>query len=468
MGTLLGSMSIALSALQADQTAVQVTSNNIANSSTPGYDRQVPVLVESDPMDVNGITLGSGVSVESVQSVRDNVLNLRLNTETQQQSSLSSYVNGMQQVEAIFNEASGVGLSSAIDGFFSSIQALSPDPSNSTLRQAVVDAGNTLAQSFNSSAQQLQQIQSGLDQNVTQTVGQINGLAQQIASLNQQILSFQGEGEGTGDLVGQRDEALSQLSGLVGTATVTAENGTVNVSVAGGAALVAGNQAFQLTTQTDAATGRVDVYSQGSNITAKLSGGSLGGDLQVRDQEIPTLQESLDNLAASVISNVNAANEQGYDLNGNQGEAFFTPFTPSTPGSNAGAAASMSMNITDPSLVAASSDGTVGSSGNLQNFMNLETSNTIDGQTIESYYANFVGGIGNNVSAASASLDATGLVVQQLQSQQSSVSGVSLDEEAANLMKYQQAYEAAAQVVTTIDNLTEFVIDNIGAQASGT
>jgi flagellar hook-associated protein 1 FlgK len=467
MGTLLGSLSIALGAIQADQTAVQVTTNNIANANTAGYDRQVPILEESAPTDIDGLMLGGGVSVESVQSIRDNVLNLRLNSETQQQSSLNTYVNAMQQVEAIFNEASGVGLSSAIDGFFSSIQALSADPSNGTLRQAVLNAGSALAQGFNSASNQLQAAQSGSDQEVAQSVDQINDLASQIAGLNQQIASFQGVGEGTGDLVGQRDEALSQLSSLVGTSTVSADNGSVTVSVAGGSPLVVGNQAFQLTTQVDPTTGMTQIYSQGANITAQITGGSLGGYIQVRDQEIPQLQESLDNLAASLINNVNSANEQGYDLNGDKGGAFFTPFTPSSPGSNQGAAASMSMDITDPSLVAASSDGTVGSSGNLQNFANVQTNNIIDGQTVDSYYANFVGDIGNSISTASASATAAGLVVQQLQNQQSSVSGVSLDEEAANLMKYQQAYEAAAEVVSAIDNLTDFVVDDMGAQASG-
>jgi flagellar hook-associated protein 1 FlgK len=468
MGTLLGSMSIAMSGLEADQTAVQVTSNNITNASTPGYDRQIPIFAESEPTDVNGIMLGDGVTVQGIQSVRDNVLNLQLNSETQQQSSLSTYVSGMQQVEAIFNEASGVGLSSAIDGFFSSIQALSANPSDSTLRQAVVDAGGTLAEGFSSASTQLQQVQSGVNQDVTQTVGQINSLASQIAALNQQIASVQGVGQGDGDLVGQRDEALSQLASLVGTSTVSADDGSVTVTVGGGSPLVVGNQAYQLTTQASATTGMNQVYSQGSNITAQITGGELGGDIQVRDQEIPTLQSNLDNLAASMISNVNSANEKGYALNGAQGGDFFTPFTPSTPGSNQGAAASMSMYITDPSQVAASSDGSAGSSGNLENITNLQTQNIIGGQTYDSYYANFVAGIGNSVSSASASLDATGLIVQQLQSQKSSVSGVSLDEEAANLVKYQQAYEAAAQVVSTIDNLSDFIITNLGDQASGT
>jgi flagellar hook-associated protein 1 FlgK len=458
MGTLLGTMSIALSGIQADETAAQVTSNNIANSSTPGYDRQVPILEESDPMDVGGFMLGGGVTVESVQSIRDNVLNLRLDQETQQQSSLNTYVSGMQQVESIFNEASGVGLSSAIDGFFNSIQALSADPSNSTLRQAVLDAGGTLAGGFNSASTQLKAIQSGIDQDVSQTVGQINGLTSQIAALNQQIASFQGVGQGSGDLVGQRDEALNQLSSLVGSSAITADNGSVIVTAANGSPLVVGNQAFQLTTGVDATTGMTQVYSQGTNITARITGGSLAGDIQVRDQEIPALQDSLDNLAASLISNVNSANAQGYDLNGAQGGDFFTPFTSSTPGSNQGAAASMSMYITDPSKVAASSDGSAGSSGNLQNFTNIQTTNIIDGQTVQSYYANFVGGIGNNISTASASADAAGLVVKQLQSQQSSVSGVSLDEEAANLMKYQRSFEAAAQVVSAIDEMTDFVV----------
>jgi len=467
MGTLLGSMSIALSALQADQKAVQVTSNNIANANTVGYDRQVPMLEESAPREVGGFMLGGGVSVASVQSMRDNVLNLRLNSETQQQSSLNTYVNGMQQVEAIFNEASGVGLSSAIDGFFSSIQALSADPSNSTLRQSVLNAGNTLAEGFNSASSQLQQVKSGIDQDVTQTVKQINGLASQIAGLNQQIESFQGVGEGTGDLEGQRDQALSQLSSLVGTSTVSVNDGSVTVSLADGSPLVVGNQAFQLTTQTDPTTGMTQIYSQGSNITAGITGGSLGGDIQVRDQEIPSLQEGLDNLAASLISNVNNANTSGYDYNGDKGGYFFTPFTPSSSGSNQGAAASMSMYISDPLKIAASSDGSVGSSGNLQNFSNVQTQSIIDGQTVDGYYANFVGGIGSSISMASAAATAAGLVVTQLKNQQSSVSGVSLDEEAANLMKYQQAYQAAAEVVSAVDNLTDFVINDLGAQASG-
>jgi flagellar hook-associated protein 1 FlgK len=458
MGTLLGSMSIALSGIQADETAAQVTSNNIANASTAGYDRQVPILEESDPMDVGGFMLGGGVTVESVQSIRDNVLNLRLNQETQQQSSLNTYINGMQQVESVFNEASGVGLSSAIDGFFNSIQALSADPSNSTLRQAVLDAGGTLAGGFNSASAQMKAMQSGINQDVSQTVGQINGLTSQIAALNQQITSFQGVGQGSGDLVGQRDEALSQLSSLVGGSTISADNGSVTVTAAGGSPLVVGNQAFQLTTGVDATTGMTQVYSQGTNITARITGGSLAGDIQVRDQEIPALQDSLDDLAASLISNVNSANAKGYDLNGAQGGEFFTPFTSSTPGSNQGAAASMSMYITDPSKVAASSDGSAGSSGNLQNFTNVQTQSIIDGQTAQSYYANFVGGIGNNISTASASAEAAGLVVRQLQTQQSSVSGVSLDEEAANLMQYQRSFEAAAQVVSAIDEMTDFVV----------
>ena len=274
-------------------------------------------------------------------------------------------------------------------------------------------------------------------------------------------------GQGDGDLVGQRDEALSKLASLVGTSTVSTDDGSVTVTVGNGSPLVVGNQAYQLTTQANATTGMNQVYSQGSNITAQIAGGELGGDIQVRDREIPTLQSNLDNLAASMISNVNSANEKGYDLNGAQGGDFFTPFTPSASGSNQGAAASISMYITDPSQVAASSDGSAGSSANLENFTNLQTQNSIGGQTYDSYYANFVAGIGNSVSSASASLDATGLIVQQLQTQQSSVSGVSLDEEAANLVKYQQAYEAAAQVVTTIDNLSAFIITNLGGQASG-
>jgi flagellar hook-associated protein 1 FlgK len=461
MSSLFGSMSIALQSLLAQQGALGVVANNVANANTPGYTREIPILEETPPTLEGNVLVGTGVTMASVQSVRDNILNLRIQQETSQDSSLTSYVDSMQQVEALFNETSGTGLQSVLSSFFNSFQSLAADPTDSSLREAVITAGQNLASAFNQTSQSLTTIQSGLDQSVVQTVGQINQLSSQIATLNGQIQAVTVAGQDAGTLEDQRDEDLQNLSQLVDTAVVYSDDGTVSVTTSNGVLLVAGNQSQSLTAQLDTTTGMHEVMSQGSDVTSEITGGQLEGLLDARDEGIPSTQSALDNLAASLTSAVNAQQMKGYDLNGVKGQDFFVPFTSSTPGSNAGAAAAMAVAVSDPDLVAASSDGTAGSSGNATALADLQNQAIVSGETPTDYYANLVDQVGSDVSNASSEEEGVSLVLQQLTNQQSSVSGVSLDEEASNLILYQRAYEAAARVMSVVDELTYETV-NIG------
>jgi flagellar hook-associated protein 1 FlgK len=294
---------------------------------------------------------------------------------------------------------------------------------------------------------------------VSQTVDEVNQLTAQVANLNQQIQEVSNSGDSPGSLEDQRDEALTNLSNLIDTAVVYNSDGTATVTTTNGTALVAGNQSDALTVGVNSATGMHDVYAQGTDITSSISGGTLQGLIQARDEAIPATQSSLDNLATGIISEVNQQQAAGYDLNGGQGVDFFTPFTPTVAGSNAGAAATMSVALTSPDQVAASSDGTPGDNTNATALANLQNASIISGQTPGSYYSNLVDQVGNDVSNATSEQTAVGLVLQQLTNQQSSVSGVSLDEEATNLVLYQRAYEAAARVISVIDELNETTID---------
>jgi flagellar hook-associated protein 1 FlgK len=370
----------------------------------------------------------------------------------------------MQQVEALFNETSGTGLQSALSSFFNSFQSLSlaADPTNSSLREAVITAGQNLADAFNQTSQSLTTIRSGLDQSVVQTVDQINQLSSQIANLNGQIQAVTVAGQNAGTLEDQRDEDLLNLSKLVDTAVVYSEDGTVSVTTSNGVLLVAGNVSESLTTQVDTSSGMHEVMSQGSDVTSEIAGGQLKGYLDARDEGIPSTQSALDNLAAGLTSAVNAQQKKGYDLNGDQGQDFFVPFTSSVSGSNAGAAAAMAVAVTDPDLVAASSDGTTGSSGNATALADLQDQDIVSGETPADYYATLVDQVGSDVSSASSEEEGVSLVLQQLTNQQSSISGVSLDEEASNLILYQRAYEAAARVMSIVDELTYETI-NIGS-----
>ena len=262
-----------------------------------------------------------------------------------------------------------------------------------------------------------------------------------------------------GSLEDQRDQDLTNLSNLIDTAVVYSNDGSVSVTTNNGTLLVSGNQSDDLTTQVNSATGMHDVYAQGTDITSSIAGGQLQGLINARDSSIPSTQTSLDNLAAGVISAVNQQQSAGYDLNGAQGTDFFTPFTPSASGSNAGAAATMTVAITDPDQIAASSDGTSGDNGNATALADLQNQSIDSGQTAGDYYSNLIDQVGNDVSNATSEQTAVGLVLQQLTNQQQSISGVSLDEEATNLISYQQAYEAAARVISTVDELNQTALN---------
>jgi flagellar hook-associated protein 1 FlgK len=298
-----------------------------------------------------------------------------------------------------------------------------------------------------------------LDQSVVQTVQQVNQYSAQIADLNQQIQSVANSGQNPGSLEDQRDEVLQNLSGLIDTAVIYSDDGTATVTTTNGTALVAGNQSNALTVQQDSQTGMHEVYAQGTDITSAVAGGKLQGLINARDEDIPSTRSSLDNLAAGLIQAVNQQQNDGVDLNGSKGADFFTPFTSSSLGSNAGAAATMSVLLTDPDQIAASLDGTTGDNSNATAMAALQNDSIISGQTPGSYYSNLVDQIGNSVSSATSEQEAVGLVLQQLSNQRSAISGVSLDEEATNLVLYQRAYEAAARVMATVDELTSATLN---------
>lgn len=446
MSSLNASLAAALSGLSADQAALATTTNNVANANTPGYSREVPVLEASNPVVEDSLTLGTGVTLQSIESIRDPILDSQIQQETQTQGQWSSLVSALSQTQTNFSSTTG-DIGTAISNFFDSLNQLSTSPSDLSLRQGVLTAANNLASAFNTAANNLTSQRSSLDSSVEQTVGQINQLTSQIASLNGQISNLENAGQSAGTFIDQRTEAIDQLSALVDVSVIPTGN-TLTLTTASGVPLVSGQQSTALSTQTSA-SGVQDIFSQGNDVTSSIVSGQLGGLLQARDQQIPAIQSQLDTLAAGLANSVNSVQTSGYDLNGNAGTDLFT----APPANGKGAAASLSVAISDPSLIAASSDGTAGSNGNVQAMYALGNQSIVQGQTPTGYYSNIVFQVGNAASNATAQQTASSAVLQQLNDQLSSVSGVSLDEEAANMVRYQQAYAASSQVVSAINTM---------------
>jgi flagellar hook-associated protein 1 FlgK len=446
MASLSNSLSIAVQALNAADGAITATNNNIANVNTPGYTRQVAILQEAAPTNEGNVSIGNGVMLEGYQSVRDELVQSQIQQETQAQSGANAQLASMNQIQPAFT-SSTQDIGTQMSALFSSISGLSTDPTSSSARQAVLTAGQNLATAFNNVSNTLTTQQSSLNTQVSQDVSQINQLSQQIAALNPQVAQLKSTGQDGGTAEDQQDELVLKLSALTSVSVTQTDSGET-LTTGNGTPLVVGNQSYALQT-TNGSNGMTQVLDQnGTNVTATLTSGDLGGTVQMRDTTIPGLQGQLDTLANQFATKFNTIQANGTDQNGNAGQNFFT-----IPSTVAGSAGSIAMNITDPALVAASSDGSAGGNGNLAAFSAVQTTQLSSGMTPGDSYSDLVFQVGSLASNANAESTATTSSLLQLNDQLASVSGVSIDQESANLITYQQAYEAAARVVSTIQSL---------------
>jgi len=555
MGGLNTTLNIGVQALDAVQGAIAATSNNIANVNTPGYTEEVAQLNE-DPLNVSsGNVTGGGVTLDGIQSVQDELLNLQIQQQTSLQSSANTQSSSLQQIQTYFT-ATGTDVASALTAFSTSLTALSASPTNSATQQSVLSTGQNLAQAFNTTASGLKSAQSSSDGLVTTSVAQINTLTQQIGQLNGQLEQLTPAEQKNSSVEDQLNASVQQLAGLTGIA-VTQGSGGDNITTGNGTPLVLGSQSFTLQTTTGSDGFQQVLDSNGSNITSSIQGGQLGGAIQVRDQVLPGILLQLNSLATQFSTSFNTAQTQGLDSNGNQGQKFF-----SVPTDGNEAASGISVSISDPSLLAINTTGSSNSNSNVANLSSVLTQplptnsvssttgtvstplssstalidgsitsisdastgktlsftagpsstiaslqtaiasataagtlsagttlsfnvaghavisttsggdtlqvsttdtalgqfNSTSGQTPGNAYAGIVFDVGNASSNASTQSTAIGKTLLQLTDQQSSVSGVNIDNETANLIRFQTAYQAAARIVSTIQQLDTVTI----------
>ena len=444
------SLSLALDRAASRQSVI---AQNIANVDTPGFVRRRPVITELTPTYDAGVVMGRGAELSSIESIRDRVLELRITAEQQQQSGTEAFIGSMSTVETLFGSGDD-SLGSQVQTFFNSLNQLSTNPTDGSLRQGVLTAAGDLTRTFNNLSQNLQNETFQINQSILQSVDEVNRLTQEIANVNQQVASKSALGEEPGTLEDQRTELIKQLASKIDVFVTDTPDGLTLTTVHGEPLVVAG-RSYSLDTSlgTDS---KVHVSANGTDLTADLQGGELGGLLRARDQDIASMQSKMDAFAYQFATAVNQAHQNGFDLNGNAGGDLFS--IGATP---TGAASSIQVAITDPNGLAASSDGTTGENGNLLALVALQNSPIVDGSTPTDAYSKMVFQIGGAIANAKADQQAGEVVLNQLNDLRGSVSGVSLDEEAANLIRFQQAYEASARVISTINELLDIAV-NLG------
>ena len=501
-------LNIASTSIAAQQVALNVTSENIANINTPGYSRQRAVMETAPVNNSNGFPLGSGVVVKSVQRFYDAALQKNITDGNSLLQNNQSRLTSLQAIEPSFNDVTTNGLGQSIQDFFDSWQSLSDNASGTPERQAVLAKAQVMVDNFHQVNQTLRDQQTSANNSLDGITADITLKAKSIASLNDQIAKTEQVGASSSELRDQRDYLVQELGKDSGCSFTEEQNGSVTVKLASGSVLVQGNQYATVYTslsplaQQDAnlvnPNKRIMITTVGNpppannsitdtDITATVGGsgntqGKIGAMLGIRDAVVPGYLRKLDELAYNTAQQVNVQHQKGWDLNGLTGNNFFVSPTGITASSTTLPAQTSDIagySSADPSLgirlnissadqiAAADTNPLTGGSGNNNNALALaaikdqQVPFATDGgasSTVISYYNAMVSGVGVDVQTAQNASDQGESYVNQLTNLRESNSGVSLDEEMTNMLKYQKAFQGAAKLISTASDMMDTML----------
>ncbi len=433
------------------QSAIDITSGNIANANNENYKRR---RVDLRNLTINGIANGiggNGANPSDLQRIRQKFAEHALWRENNQLGKYDKTESLLSQLESIFGDDSDGGLGSVMSQFWNSWNELSNDPENDSIRNLVANKGKLLSDTFNRTYNRAIRFQREMTPEINDTVKMINQSAQKLLDINNQIRVNDNP-----DLIDQRDAVLSDLSKVINIDVKENDKGEVSVFY-GGHILISENKANLLQVKFDT-TGNVhkaSVVFKDSNYAPKIEGGSLAGMMDVYNNKIPAYLDKLDTLASSVVSQVNAIHKNGYNIAGTTGVDFFQNGVTS--------ASDIKLNSAienDPTLIATRAAGEgVGSNSVAEAIFKIQYATSVENKTVSDFYTDLVTGIGSDVDDASFLAKSEALITQQLQNQRDQVTGVSLDEEMTNMIKYQQSYQASAKIISTVDEMLTTVLN---------
>jgi flagellar hook-associated protein 1 FlgK len=457
MSNIYGLLTIGQSALMTQQKAIDITGNNIANVNTPGYSRQRLTIKQNSPVRIDNLTMSTGVTADvGIQRFYDQFLGAQLNGENENLGRWEAQKQALEKAELMFDDAESNGLSNAMSEFWNSWQDLSNNPSGVAERTSLVSAGQYLASTFNQTYNNLQDLQQDIDTHVTNIVGDVNDMVDRIAELNRKVVQVEVTGHNANDFRDERDQLVFDLSKLIDIQSFEDGDGNINVMVGNGKPLVDGTATWDLSTADSGGVQNIFWESSDSttvDITGQLNSGELKGWIYARDDAIEGYLSQLDTLAATIIGQVNPLHAAGTTL-----DSVITTNVNFFSGSGATDIAVNSAIEANTDLIAAAGagEGLPGGNSTAVAIANLQSAATMTGSsTFGAYYDALVGEIGADVQGANFNQAHQTTMVDNLSQYRQEVSGVSLDEEMVNLIQFQQAYNAAAKLITTADEMVD-------------
>lgn len=469
-----GSLEVGLRALQTNQLALQVTGQNIANVDTDGYSRQTAVITTTDPYTypalnsaVSAGQIGTGVEVSEIKRIRDEFIDYQTQKALSAEGEWEAKQSAYEFLEVIFDESSDASVSSYLDQFWESLQELSVNSDDTSVRATVLENASVFTEAIRNTYTQLTDLREDIDGKVQTLVGEVNSLAQQIADLNEVIGRVTAMGQAANDLMDQRELLTQELAGLADITVQTDSTNQYNISI-GGSTLVTGKYTSLLTVEENTANNNfVDIVWEQNGASVTLQSGQIAGYLDMRDEEITYYLDSLDEFAATLIEEFNATHAAGYGLDDSTGLDFFSG-TGALDIDLSEDIASSPDKIAASVNVAEATETPAGASGNGDNALALAdilrsdlviSNGTL---TLSQYYNNILSKLGVDAETTYSTFENRTTLVTYLEDQQESIAGVSLDEETTNLIKYQNAYSAASRYITAIDELLDTLINSTG------
>lgn len=443
-------LNIGVSGLEVAQQAESVISNNIANANTSGYAVETTNIVEGSAFPPNGETqpvgqIGQGSVVQSVQRQTDSFVNEqdRANMGTQQMAQTHQQV--LNQIQSILNEPSSNSMQNAVDQFFQSWQTLSTDPSNTAARQAVISQAQTLGQTFGTITGQLENLQSTLTQTVQGQLGELDNYASQVAQLNQQIVEVQQSGQNPNSLMDQRSTFLDKMAQLANITVTSNSDGSVSVAIpasgTGGSSvsLVNHNVSYSINQSSGITSGAIAGNTAGMNDTTQLLG-------------------NLNSFLNGFSTQVNNQQAAGYPLNGSStAPALFTVTT-----NSGNTYLTVSSGFTTNDVAAASSANNPGDNSNALAMVQLQNNPSgSTGSTFDQSLSAIVSGIGVEADAVNSSVQTANALAQQSSNLRSSISGVDINTQAAQMIQFQSQYDAAAKFISVFDSMLQTLIQEV-------
>lgn len=469
---LFGTLSMANRSLQTQRAGTEVAGHNLANVNTPGYSRQRLDIDTSLPIPSEFGPQGTGADPVMVQQIRDVLLDRQIVGETSVRGAYEARQQALQLAQSDLGQqidrqatgaegsaaASGVGgqhgIAEQLSDLFNAFQSLSTNPTSTAERQVLIIKAQDLATQFNQVATRLDGLRSTLNDYLASDVDQANLALNDIAKLNEQIIATEiATPAKANDLRDARQQRIEDLAKLVNITTTNNANGGVDIAI-DGATLVSGPRVLDTLESYDAGGGQFLVRTVTGGTTLNLTGGSMQGTIDARDNDLVALRTDVDTLAGTLISEVNTVHAGGFGLSGTSGENFFT-------GTNALDIAVNNNLVSDPSKIQAS--GVAGAVGDntvavaLAQLADVKQAG-LNNQTFNESYGETVATLGQALNGTNTQLTNQQLVENMLLRQRDSISGVSLDEEMTDLIKFQRAFEASARLITTVDEMLVTVV----------